>query len=224
MKILKKKAIRITLTMLILLLLYILNRSIILNNFSVSNVKLYLESKGAMAPLIYILIFTIVPLTLFPDAFLVIAAGTVFGFSYGTIYTIIGAGCGATLSFYVARLLGHNIFYTQKNPLFNFDERMSGKGFIIIFILRLIPLFPFDLISYSAGLSKVLYRDFITATIIGALPGILVYVNIGDKILDIGSSSFYLSIAVLLILIVLSVILKNSKYFKSLIGSKVQSK
>jgi len=78
-----------------------------------------------------------------------------------------------------------------------------------VFILRLIPLFPFDVISYSAGFSGVKFKDFALATILGIIPGIFVFTNIGDKASEIGSSRFYASIALLIGLIVISYVLKN---------------
>ncbi|MEN2257910.1 VTT domain-containing protein [Paraclostridium benzoelyticum] len=70
-------------------------------------------------------------------------------------------------------------------------------------------MFPFDVISYGAGLTNIKYRDFIFATIVGTIPGILVFTNIGAQSVDIGSNSFYLSIMALILLILSSIVLKN---------------
>jgi len=86
---------------------------------------------------------------------------------------------------------------------------MKKGGFFLVFILRLIPLFPFDVISYVAGFSGVKFKDFALATILGTIPGIFVFVNVGDKATDISSSNFYLSIALLVGLFVLSFFLKK---------------
>lgn len=210
---------KIGLTILLIVLLVALNRNMTGMDLSITSVKLYLESKGNLAPLFYIILFTIVPLTLFPDAFLVIACGMVFGFYKGFIYTVIGAACGATLSFYLARYFGAGLVNKfNSHKLIKFDQTFKKNGFLIIFALRLIPLFPFDLISYSAGFSKVQYRPFILATIIGAIPGMMVYVNLGDKFLNIGSNSFYLAIMALVLLVVFSAIFKKSKSFKNIIN------
>ena len=65
-------------------------------------------------------------------------------------------------------------------------------------MLRLIPLFPFKIVSYSAGLSDVRFRDFALATTIGSMPGIIVYTNLGDKTTVFGSKDFYISIGLLI--------------------------
>nr|WP_279288975.1 VTT domain-containing protein [Anaerosolibacter carboniphilus] len=154
--------------------------------------------------------FTIVPLTLFPDSVLAIAGGMCFGLFWGSIYTMIGALCGGTLSFYISRLIGKNFIKNiLKKDLGELSSSIEEKGFFIILLLRLIPLFPYDIISYSAGLSNIRYRDFLLATIFGTIPGIIVFTNVGDKATDVGSTGFYISISLLVILLLASVGLKN---------------
>ena len=101
-----------------------------------------------------------------------------------------------------------------KDKLDSIEIMVNAKGFSIILLLRLIPLFLFDVISYGAGLTSVKYKDFIIATFLGAIPGILVFTNIGAQALNIGSNNFYISIASLILLIFISMILKN-KFIKS---------
>lgn len=175
-----------------------------------SDIQKYVTSFGKLAPLVYIIMFALVPLTLFPDSILAIGGGIIFGLTKGYIYTLIGALLGASLSFYISRKLGRNfVKKITKEKLDYIEEMINTKGFFVILLLRLIPLFPFDVISYGAGLTNIKYRDFIFATIVGTIPGILVFTNIGAQSLDIGSNSFYLSIMALILLILSSIVLKN---------------
>ena len=170
-----------------------------------AKIKGYIRSFGYFAPLVYILIFTLVPLTVIPNSLLAISGGALFGIYYGTLYTIIGALSGATIAFALSRYLGKSIaekFIRHKADWLN--GHAEKNGFMIVFLLRLIPLIPFDAISYGAGLSKIRYMDFLGATCIGILPGVLVYSNIGDKSLDIYSADFYLSLAILALLVAVS--------------------
>ncbi len=177
---------------------------------SPEQVKEFVLSYGIWAPLIFIILFTFVPLTLFPDAILAIAGGLIFGFGMGSVYIMIGALCGATLSFYIARFYGSWLREKLQGEKFlNIDEQVKENGFLIVFLLRLIPLVPFDIISYSAGFSSIKYKDFILATCVGIIPGVLVYANIGAQSLAFGSNSFYLSLALLLGLIILSMLFKK---------------
>lgn len=179
-------------------------------DIGINDIKDYVSSFGNLAPVIYIIMFALVPLTLFPDSILAIAGGLLFGLYNGYIYTAVGALVGSTISFYISKKLGRNIVKKlTKDKLDNVEEMINNKGFYIIFLLRLIPLFPFDVISYGAGLTKVRYKDFILATFLGTIPGILVFTNIGAQSLNIGSSSFYISISSLILLILISIILKN---------------
>jgi uncharacterized membrane protein YdjX (TVP38/TMEM64 family) len=174
------------------------------------NVKVFVECYGVFSPVIYIILFTFVPLTLFPDSILAIAGGMCFGMVGGFIYTMIGASFGGALSFFLARTLGHKVFNKFiKKDISKLEAAIKNKGFALVFALRLIPLFPFDVISYAAGFSGVKFKDFALATILGTIPGIFVFINIGDKSAQTTSSSFYVSIALLIGLLVISYALKK---------------
>lgn len=200
---------------LVISLILLVNHFKVFDGLSPSDIKEYVMSFGIYAPIIYIILFTVVPLTLFPDSILAIASGMIFGLLGGFVFTMIGALCGASLAFYLARYLGKGILKPLTNRLEGVNKKIKANGFMVIFLLRLIPLFPFDVISYSAGLSDVKYRDYILATMVGTIPGIFVFTNIGDKALQVGSKPFYLSLAFLLALLVGSVVLKKKLSLKS---------
>ena len=202
------------LKLLISLILIVIIGSVIYKLFSMdinaNDIQSYVSSFGKLAPLVYIVMFALVPLTLFPDSILAIGGGLIFGLWKGYVYTLIGALIGASLSFYISRKLGRNfVKKLTKEKLDNVESMINSKGFFVVLILRLIPLFPFDIISYGAGLTSIKYRDFLLATIIGTIPGILVFTNIGAQSVNIGSNSFYISIMALIVLVLLSILLKN---------------
>ncbi|MEG0842868.1 MAG: TVP38/TMEM64 family protein [Romboutsia sp.] len=179
-------------------------------DIGIEDIKVYVDSFGKMGTIVYIIMFALVPLTLFPDSVLAIAGGLAFGFVKGYIYTTIGALIGATLSFYISRKLGRNIVKKLTNEkLDNIENMINERGFFIVFLLRLIPLFPFDIISYGAGFTSIKYKDFLLATLFGTVPGIMVFTNIGAHSLNIGSNQFYISIASLILLFATSILLKN---------------
>ena len=196
-----------------LIIIIVLAASYYFDIFSFTNtlqIRDYILSYGNFAPIVFIVLFTIVPLTLFPDSILAIAGGLIFGLYEGTIYIMIGALFGSTLSFYISRQYGSWLKEKLKNEKFlDIDKNIKKNGFLIIFLLRLIPLVPFDIISYSAGFSSIKYKDFILATFIGIIPGVVVFANIGSESLNLGTKSFYFSIACLLGLIVISMMFKN---------------
>jgi uncharacterized membrane protein YdjX (TVP38/TMEM64 family) len=186
-------------------------------NLDIYDLQKYISSFGILAPIIYIIMFSIVPLTFFPDSILAIASGLVFGFYKGYIYTTIGALIGGSIAFFIARYLGHNLVKKISNEkLSKIEKLIDNNGFYIIFLLRLIPLFPFDVISYGAGLTSVKYKHFIGATLLGTIPGIAVFTNIGAKSVNISTTGFYASIAGLILLFIISIILKNKFLNKKL--------
>lgn len=204
------KVLKILISIIILLILGTIICKILSMNIGVEDIQDYVSSFGRLAPLVYIIMFALVPLTLFPDSILAIGGGMVFGLFKGYIYTLIGALIGATISFYISRKLGRAfVKKLTKEKLDNIEELINSKGFFIVLILRLVPLFPFDIISYGSGLTSIKYKDFLLATIIGTIPGILVFTNIGAQSVNIGSNSFYISIMGLILFVLLSLILKN---------------
>ncbi|CEN31683.1 TVP38/TMEM64 family protein [Paraclostridium sordellii] len=204
------KVLKILISIFILLILGTIICKILSMNIGVEDIQDYVSSFGRLAPLVYIIMFALVPLTLFPDSILAIGGGMVFGLFKGYIYTLIGALIGATISFYISRKLGRAfVKKLTKEKLDNIEKLINSKGFFIVLILRLVPLFPFDIISYGSGLTSIKYKDFLLATIIGTIPGILVFTNIGAQSVNIGSNSFYISIMGLILLVLLSLILKN---------------
>lgn len=167
-------------------------------------IKEFLIGWGAFAPIIYILLFTFVPLTLFPDALLAISAGLVFGIIPGAIYTIIGAVCGGTLAFMITRTLSHDFVEKKLEEHKKISRMIESRGFMIVLIMRLIPLIPFDVISYAAGATGIKYRDYILATIIGIIPGVTILVTMGDGLGSPDQPKLYLAICAMILLLVLA--------------------
>ncbi|WP_353094874.1 TVP38/TMEM64 family protein [Tissierella praeacuta] len=193
---------------LIIAIALLINKFNVFKGYGPKEIKEFIQSKGIMAPVIYLALLSSLPLLLFPDSVLVIAGGMIFGLFWGTVLTTIGSIIGAAISFYISRKLGQQVVKKIiKKDLVLFDKKNSG--FFLILMLRLIPLFPFKIVSYSAGLSDVKFKDFALATTIGSLPGIIVYTNLGDKTTVFGSKDFYISIGLLIGLFVISFIMKK---------------
>ena len=91
------------------------------------------------------------------------------------------------------------------------QQRLAGsggkKGFLLLVILRLIPAVPYNLINYAFGLTQMSFRAYLFASAIGIIPGTLVFINIGDKALDVFSPSFWLAIGLLILLLAVTSLL-----------------
>lgn len=115
---------------------------------------------------------------------------------YGTIYTVIGATLGASAAFLTARHLGRDFIEGfLKGRLKVFDDGAERHGLKAVLFVRLIPLFPFNIVNYGAGLSKIRFKDFFFATLIGIIPGSFAYVNLANSIMDIRSWRFAIALA-----------------------------
>lgn len=216
-KINKKYISMVLIAIVIGLVIYFCKSCGIFENCTPQGMKDYIGSFGMLAPVIYIAMFTIVPLTLFPDAVLAVAGGMIFGLTLGTFYTIIGAVCGGTLSFFISRVFGRGLVEKLiKGKGEWFEAGIEKRGFLFILMLRLIPLVPFDVISYGAGLSKIRYKDFVLATSIGIIPGVWVYVNLGDKSGNPFSVQFLGAILILALLMIFSYFMKKKISIKGL--------
>ncbi len=181
--------------------------------FTPEQIRVFVLSFGAFAPVAFIILFSLTPFAPFFSAVLALASGLIFGFFYGSVLIMIGASCSSTIGFYLARYFGAWLKKRNQHQsiaLEKLEKSFSDNGFIVIFILRLLPIAPFDLISYAAGFSKIRYRDYIIATVIGMFPGVLIYANIGDSAINIHSKGFYISIALLLLLTVIVLGVKNT--------------
>lgn len=170
------------------------------------DIRRYVDSYGIYAPIIYIALFTFLPIAFFPVPVLALAGGLAFGLWRGTIYTIIGAGLNSAIMFYMAKFIAKDIvveFLKGKLPekwWDLFEDADSKRGFLVVFVLRLIPLAPYNVINYGAGLTSINFNNYMIATLIGILPGTLVFLNIGDKAIDIKDPAFLISILLLVML------------------------
>ncbi|UNJ81441.1 TVP38/TMEM64 family protein [Metabacillus dongyingensis] len=162
----------------------------------------WILSFGWAAPVLFILIYTIRPLILFPASIMSLAGGLAFGPVWGTIYTIIGATLGAVLSFGLARALGENLFRVRLEKWRKLETQLREKGFLYILLLRLIPVFPFDLVSYAAGISKVKFWAFLFGTLLGIIPGTFAYNFLGSSFFQ-GKTLYVIIAAAVFILVTL---------------------
>ncbi|WNB92766.1 TVP38/TMEM64 family protein [Bacillus sp. NEB1478] len=172
----------------------------------------WMLSFGIMAPIIYLLLNIVRPLTLFPISVLSLAGGLAFGTFWGTVYTVFSATAGAVISFYLSKYLGARWLkkkISSTDRIEKWQNEIKKKGFYYIFILRVIPIINFDLVSYVSGISRLKLKPYIFATLLGVLPGTLAANLLGNSLTE-GNGIMIAAIAVLLLLAVILVLyLKN---------------
>lgn len=136
-------------------------------------------TEDSLAPLIYIILYTIRPLTFFPATALTILSGVFFGL-WGIIYTIIGANISASLAYLVGR------YFSSANatPTPFFKGKLGilkDNPFLTILTMHL-AFIPFDVVNYGAGLLRVPFVPYVNATFLGTLLGITTFVTIGASL------------------------------------------
>lgn len=185
-------------TMAIVFLLFNINKIKLINQDMIINI---IRDHEGMAELIYLGIYLIKSFFLvIPSNVVALVGGTVFGPIKGFILTMIGFYISGTVAFYIARILGKEfVDRIVKNKLLKLDNNMEKNGFKILFLLRLPPILPFDPLSYACGLSKISYKDFILASLLGVIPETLCYSIIGKSFSTPFSAGFIIPVIVLVV-------------------------
>lgn len=162
-----------------------------------AELKAMINDSGATGPLIFIVLCALKPILFFlPSLGLTVIAGTVFGPFYGTIYVAIGGAGSTAVAFYFARFFGRGSvekLISGRKTLVEIDEKMATDGFKTVFMLRLFNI-PWDLVSYSAGLSAIGFKEFYLSSLILLIPSSFIFTYFGSKIGDPLSPGFILAL------------------------------
>lgn len=147
---------------------------------SVMNQLLGLMTDRFWGPLIYILLYSIRPLILFPSTILTLAGGFLFGPVLGVLYTIVASNTSATIAFLVGQYFGQGIIKegSSSNFIQRYAERMRENSFATIIVMRFIFL-PYDLVNYLAGFLRIRWIPFMLATLLGSIPGTIAFILAG---------------------------------------------
>ena len=159
------------------------------------------ESLGWSAVLLWIPVTMVLNSVFVPGPILAGAAGLLFGTAFGTPLAIAAATCTACFQMAIGRsLAGAEVGEILPERLRRLDDFLERRGFWAVLYIRLAPGIPYTLVNYSAGLTRLRYRDMAAGTVIGAAPRTFAYVALGGSIQDIGSPE---SIAAIVLLVVI---------------------
>lgn len=174
----------------------------------------WVEGLGFWAPLVFILGYAVGTVAFAPGSLLTLASGAIFGLVWGTVYAWTGATLGACAAFLIARYLARGWVESkiEGKPRFkSLDSSIGRDGGKIVALLRLAPIFPFVLLNYALGLTKVRFTHYALACFAMA-PGTLLYVYYGHigKALLSGEKTVWdwvLQVAGLLAVVLVTVII-----------------
>ena len=154
----------------------------ILNKGSINPevIQASVERAGVAAPFFFMLIYIISTVLFLPGSVLTLLGGALFGPVFGTFYSLTAATIGAMLSFLIARYLASD--WIEKKSSGRIKQLINGvesEGWRFVAFTRLVPLFPFNILNYALGLTKISFPQYAIATYLFMLPGAIAYTYLG---------------------------------------------
>ncbi len=149
----------------------------------------WVDGLGAWGPAAFIAGYALAVAAFVPASLLTLAGGAIFGVAQGTAYVFAAAVAGSTLAFLISRYLARAAIERRlagNDKFAAIDRAVRDQGRRIVFLLRLSPAFPFNLLNYALGLTSVRFADYLAASV-GMLPGTLLYVYSGKAIGDVAA-------------------------------------
>jgi len=150
------------------------------DRFDAAALQAWVQDAGAWAPLLFMLIYAVAAVLFLPGSVLTLAGGALFGPLLGTVYNLTGATLGATLAFLVARYLASDwVAARSGGRLKQLINGVEAEGWRFVAFVRLVPLFPFNLLNYALGLTRIRFSHYLLATCVCMLPGAIAYTYLG---------------------------------------------
>ena len=173
-----KKLLRISI--LLLLVAGIVAAIIYKDQFDANALENWVKDAGSAGPIVFMLIYAIGAVFFLPGAVLTLAGGALFGPVFGTFYNLTAATIGAMISFLAARYLAHD--WVEKKTggrMKQLKQGVEGEGWKFVAFVRLVPLFPFNVLNYALGLTKIKFSHYSISTYVFMLPGAIAYTYLG---------------------------------------------
>ena len=178
----------------------------ILEHFDSETLRQSVASLGPLAPVAYMLLYTLAPALFLPGLPVTLVGGIVFGPFWGVIYSIIGATAGACVAFLISRYVARDWISTKlTGPRWRqLDRSVEKNGWKIVAFTRLVPLFPFNLLNYAFGLTPIKFIPYAITSFICMLPACIAFIVFSSSLLDLlkGKISPAFLVGILLIVLV----------------------
>ncbi len=177
----------------------------------------WIEGLGPLGIIVFILLYIVAVVAALPGSALTVAAGALFGSVWGVILVSIASTLGAALAFLVARYFAREaiVRWLSTNEKFRKLDRLTGEqGDIIVALTRLVPIFPFNLLNYGFGLTKVTFWTYVFWSWLCMLPGTVLYVVGADAVtsgISQGKPPWTLIGVVITTIIILAVLVRQAR-------------
>jgi uncharacterized membrane protein YdjX (TVP38/TMEM64 family) len=214
----KKNFFKLTVACCIALTAMVIRLSGFADVLDLDTIREFIQGFGYMGPVIYILVVSVAPAFLLPGAPFIIAGGVLFGSFWGVVYGITGATTGACLAFLVSRYVLRDWIESKlTGPRWEkLKIQTETHGWKIVAVTRLIPLFPFNLLSYGLGLTRIKFLHYFIASFICMLPGCIAYILLSNSLISLAQGTVTMELlaggTMLLLLILIPLVIKK-RYF-----------
>lgn len=154
----------------------------ILSGISPDQMQTWLKQFGIWAPILFVLLYVVATVLVMPSTALNLAGGAIFGPWLGVLWTTVGALIAAIVSFVFTRTIGRQAIEKRLAGRWRtIDAEVQKSGMFYIFAIRLVPIMPYGLVNFAAGLTSVSFKDYVIGTSLGTVPGILPFVLLGSS-------------------------------------------
>lgn len=150
------------------------------DRFDAAALQAWVEGAGAAGPLLFMAVYALVTVLFLPGSVITLAGGVLFGPVWGTVYNLTGATVGAAFAFLIARYLAAG-WVTQRTGgrMKQLVDGVEQEGWRFVAFVRLVPLFPFNLLNYALGLTRIRFWHYVLASYLFMLPGATAYTWLG---------------------------------------------
>lgn len=167
----------------------------------VAAIRSFVADTGWIGPGVYVVAYAVLTVALVPGTVLTLSGGLLFGVAGGIALTMIGATLGAVLSFLVARRAGRAaVDRLAGGRVARVDDWLAARGLVAVLTLRLVPLVPFNVANYAAGVTALRVRDYVVGTALGIVPGVVVYTVLAARAQDPTGPAFLVALGALAVL------------------------
>lgn len=150
------------------------------DQFAPETIHALVGQLGFWGPFIFVGIYVLAPALFLPGSVLTLAGGALFGPIYGALFSLVGATAGATVAFLIARYLAAAWVERRiSGRLQEIKEGVEREGWRFVAFVRLVPLFPFNLLNYALGLTRLSGQTFAVTSFVTMAPGALAYAYLG---------------------------------------------
>jgi uncharacterized membrane protein YdjX (TVP38/TMEM64 family)/rhodanese-related sulfurtransferase len=148
--------------------------------FDAVALEAWINDAGVLAPIVFMLIYALATVLFLPGSVITLAGGALFGPVLGTFYNLTGATLGAVLAFLISRYLASDWIEDKAGGrVKQLINGVEGEGWRFVAFVRLVPLFPFNLLNYALGLTRIRLLHYLIASYVFMLPGTIAYTYLG---------------------------------------------